>query len=433
MSVDNDFNKNQINEVASQVISLARDGILMNMRFMDLALSKFSVENRAETGRHLYTGTGLYYNSVRLLRQVKNEKNFGARLYLHSLLHTVFYHSFDTKNKDREMWDLACDIAVENVIYEMNLHVMRLSTDDALEQRLLRLKKQAGGLSAQKIYKCFRIDGVSLEAKDEWHKLTYRDEHIFWDIKEELELSQDEWKKVSERIKADLKSFSKGKSNESIEENIKEAVREHYNYDDFLKKFMVMGETVSVNDDEFDYVYYTYGLKLYENMPLIEPLEYRDANKIKDFVIAIDTSASCRGEIVEAFLKKTYNIMMSRENFFSKINVHIIQCDNEVRQDVKITCLDDFEEFMKNGKLIGFGSTDFRPVFEYVDELMKKGEFTDLKGLIYFTDGYGVFPSKKPEYETAFVFINSVDDMIKVPPFAIKIVLEDEDIVENVT
>ena len=74
--------------------------------------------------------------------------------------------------------------------------------------------------------------------------------------------------------------------------------------------------------------------------------------------------------------------MMSRENFFTKINVHIIQCDNEVRQDTKITCIEDFEEFMKNGKLTGFGSTDFRPVFEYVDELTKKGEFTELKGLI---------------------------------------------------
>lgn len=420
----------QINKVAQEVINLSRDGILMNLRFMDLALSKFPVESKSETGRHLYTGTMLYYDPVRLLRQVKKEKNYASRLYLHSMLHVVFYHAFDINNKERELWDLACDIAVENVIYDMNLHIMRLSTDDAMEQRLKLLKKQAGGLSAQKIYKCFRIDGISDEAKDEWHKLTYRDEHIFWDIKEELKLSGEEWKKVAERIKADLKSFSKGKNNDSIEENIKEAVKEKYDYVSFLKKFMVMGETVSVNDDEFDYVYYTYGLKLYDNMPLIEPLEYRDENKIKDFVIAIDTSASCRGEIVEAFLRKTYSIMQSRESFFSKINVHIIQCDNEVRSDTKITSSEDFEDFMHNGKLVGFGATDFRPVFEYVDELVKNGEFTDLKGLIYFTDGYGTFPTRMPQYDTAFVFINRVDENIKVPPFAIKIVLEDEDVEE---
>lgn len=422
-------NYDEINQIADDVMNLARDGILMNMRFMDLALSKFLVESRGETGRHLFTGAMLYYDPVRLLRQVSHEKNYGARLYLHTLFHLIFYHAFEPDKKEREMWDMACDIAVENTIVGLDLHMMKLKTDDALIQRLNMLKKQAGGLSAQRIYKCFMIDGISDEAREEWHKLTYRDEHIFWDVKEELQLSGEEWKKVSERIKADLKSFSRDKTNEGIEENIKEALRERYDYEGFLKKFMSRGEVVSVNDDEFDYVYYTYGLKLYENMPLVEPLEYKDAKRIKDFVIAIDTSASCRGELVEAFLRKTYNIMQSTESFFSQINVHIIQCDSEVQSDTKISCMDDLEEFMNSGKIKGFGSTDFRPVFEYVSELCKQNEFDDLKGLIYFTDGYGTFPERMPEYETAFVFVRDIqDDNLNVPPWAIKLVLSEDEV-----
>lgn len=425
------MNYDEVEKIAREVMGLARDGILMNMRFMDLALAKFPVESRGETGRHLFTGAMLYYDPMRLLRQVQIEKNYGARLYLHSLFHMIFYHSFEPEKKDRELWDMACDIAVENTIVSLDLHILKLKTDDALVQRLKMLKKQAGGLSAQRIYKCLQIDGISDEARDEWHKLTYKDEHIFWDIKEELQLSGEEWKKVSERIKADLKSFSKDKSNEGIEENIKEALRERYDYEGFLKKFMSMGEVVTVNDDEFDYVYYTYGLKLYDNMPLVEPLEYKDAKRIKDFVIAIDTSASCRGELVEAFLRKTYNIMHSSESFFAKINVHIIQCDSEVQSDTKITCIEELDEFMKSGKLKGFGSTDFRPVFTYVDELCKQNEFDDLKGLIYFTDGYGTFPEKMPPYETAFVFVRDFpDESIKVPAFAIKLVLDEDEITE---
>jgi len=424
-----EINIEEVNKLAEEIMNLSRDGILMNMRFMDLALSKFPVNPRGETGRHLFTGMELLYDPIRLLKQVGNEKNYGARLYLHTMFHLIFYHAFEPRDKDRELWNMACDIAVENTISELDLHIMKLKTDDALKQRLRMLKKQAGGLSAQRIYKCFLIDGISDEAKEEWHKLTYRDEHIFWDIEEELELSAIEWKKVSERIKADLKSFSKDKSSEGIEENIKEALRERYDYEGFLKKFMSMGEVVTVNDDEFDYVYYTYGLKLYDNMPLVEPLEYKDANRIKDFVIAIDTSASCRGEVVEAFLRKTYNIMHSAESFFAKINVHIIQCDSEIQSDNKISCLEDFDDFMASGKLKGFGSTDFRPVFEYVEKLCKQNEFDDLKGLIYFTDGYGTFPEKMPKYETAFVFVKDyTDDNIKVPPWAIKLVLDEEEI-----
>lgn len=130
---------------------------------------------------------------------------------------------------------------------------------------------------------------------------------------------------------------------------------------------MTMGETIQVNDDEFDYIYYTYGLSRYGNMPLVEPLEYKDANKIRDFVIAVDTSASCRGEVVQAFLNKTYQIMQREREFFQKINVHIIQCDNEVQSDTKITCKEEFDAFMQSGKARGFGSTDFRPVFQYVE------------------------------------------------------------------
>lgn len=183
-----------------------------------------------------------------------------------------------------------------------------------------------------------------------------------------------------------------------------------------------------VNDEEFDHIFYTYGLSTYGNMPLVEPLEYQESHKIKDFVIAIDTSASCRGATVQAFLKKTYNIMQESENFFSKINVHIIQCDSQVQQDVKITERKDFDAFLKNGKLTGFGSTDFRPVFEYVDELVRAGEFEDLKGLLYFTDGYGIYPEQMPSYEAAFIFLKEDDSAPKVPPWAIRIVLNEEEL-----
>lgn len=194
---------------------------------------------------------------------------------------------------------------------------------------------------------------------------------------------------------------------------------------------MVMGETIKVNDDEFDYIYYTYGLNTYGNMPLVEPLEYKDSSKIRDFVIALDTSASCRGEVVQAFLQKTYNIMQGRENFFHKINVHIIQCDSEVRQDTKITAREEFDAFMEKGKLTGFGSTDFRPVFSYVEKLQEEHEFDDLKGMIYFTDGYGIYPEKMPGYDVAFVFLREDDNVPQVPPWAIKVVLEEEELEEK--
>lgn len=419
----------QIRKIAGEVMGLAHDGLLINMRFLDVALSRLKTVCREQTGAHLYDGMTLYYDPALLLGQYKAAPHYAARLYLHTLLHCIFYHGRNTDKLNRIYWDLATDIAVEHTIVDMGLHLTKLPSDDLLENRLALLRKQAGGLTAEKLYRHFRIEEPSKKAMEEWHKLCHYDEHIYWDRREELALSQAEWRKISERIKADLKSFSKDRNNaESIEQNLREATRERYDYTDFLRKFMVMGETVQVNDDEFDYIYYTYGLQTYGNMPLVEPLEYKDSNKIRDFVIALDTSASCRGQIVQAFLQKTYNILQAGENFFSKINVHIVQCDSEVRQDTKITRREEFDDFLAHGKLTGFGSTDFRPVFAYVERLKEEREFDNLKGLLYFTDGYGIYPERMPDYDVAFVFLQEDENAPKVPPWAIKIVLDEEEL-----
>ena len=238
------------------------------------------------------------------------------------------------------------------------------------------------------------------------------------------------WQGISERMQVDLETFGKRRGIDpgAMTQNLAAVNRETYDYTAFLKKFAVMGETMRINDDEFDYIFYTYGLQLYGKMPLIEPLEYKEVKAIKEFVIAIDTSGSTSGELVQRFVQKTYNILRSTESFFTKINLHIIQCDADIQEDRKITCQKEFDEYLQTMQIRGLGGTDFRPVFEYVENLRRNKEFQTLKGLIYFTDGCGVFPSQKPDYDTAFVFVDDEYNNPNVPPWAIKLVLQKDEI-----
>ena len=242
--------------------------------------------------------------------------------------------------------------------------------------------------------------------------------------------SEEDWMDIAERMQVDMETLSQkqGKQAGSLLQGLQAVNRERYDYSAFLKKFAVMGEAMQVNDDEFDYVFYTYGLKLYKNMPLIEPLEYKEVKRIREFVIAIDTSGSVEGELVQAFLQKTYNILQETESFFSRINLHIIQCDAEIQEHIKITSHEEFDRYLKTMQMRGLGGTDFRPVFDTVGGLIAQKEFTNLKGLIYFTDGYGTFPSRKPPYETAFVFVKEDYEPPEVPPWAIKLILQKEEI-----
>ena len=167
-------------------------------------------------------------------------------------------------------------------------------------------------------------------------------------------------------------------------------------------------------------------------MPLIEPLETKELRRIEDFVIVIDTSMSCSGELVKKFLEETYTVLSQSETYFKKVNIHIIQCDDKVRQDVKIENEEQLRKYMEDLPLQGMGGTDFRPAFLYVEQLMRAQRFSALKGLIYFTDGKGIYPVKMPPYDTAFVFMEESYSDVDVPPWAIKIILTPQELGEEV-
>ena len=87
------------------------------------------------------------------------------------------------------------------------------------------------------------------------------------------------------------------------------------------------------------------------------------------------------------------------------MNLHLIQADNAIRQDILIHNEDELIHAMNHFELRGGGGTDFRPAFAYVDRLCAEKKFSNLRGLLYFTDGDGAYPTTPPDYETAFVLL----------------------------
>lgn len=416
--------KEKIEALAADIIKLSRDSILMHLRFLDRALFFLQCVPQEGIGSVRCDGRRFYYDPTGILRAYQKEPEQIVRLYLHSLLHCIFYHSFRYEKMDTDLWDLAADAAVENTVLELAFTGIKLKTDEEAKEALCALKKEAGMITAEKLYRHWKQKGLDKKEREKYSGLFFKDNHVLWKEQERLSISASDWKKISRRVQTDLKTFSRGKQNgESLEKNLAEAVKERYDYDGLLKRFAVMGESIRVNDEEFDYIYYTYGLEYYGNMPLIEPLEYKEERKVREFVIVIDTSASCRGKTVRDFLQKTYAILKCEESFFRKINVHILQCDSTVQSDTKISCEQEFADFLAHGNLKGFGATDFRPAFHYVARLREEGEFENLKGLIYFTDGYGVYPEQMPDYDVIFAFLEEDENRQSPPSWAIQTVI----------
>ena len=249
----------------------------------------------------------------------------------------------------------------------------------------------------------------------------------------ERQALEDMWRDISERMQTDMETFGRQQGYESgkLSQALRALNRERYDYAAFLRKFATRTEVMKLSPDEFDYVFYTYGMELYGDMPLIEPLEYREDSRIRDFVIAIDTSGSCSGETVQQFLQKTYNIIKEEESFDRRFNLHLIQCDAKVQEDKVIHTQEEFDDYILHMQLRGFGGTDFRPVFSYVEQLRAAHAFRDLRGLIYFTDGFGIYPQKQTDYTTAFVFLDDENTgQHLVPSWAIRLIIESQDLEE---
>ncbi len=135
---------------------------------------------------------------------------------------------------------------------------------------------------------------------------------------------------------------------------------------------------------------------------------------------------STSGELVRAFLSRTYELLQENTSFFRHFNLRILQCDDQLRSDKKVTNARELAEYMEHFELIGQSATDFRPVFEHVDRLNAEGAFRHLRGLLYFTDGLGIYPKKRPKYDAAFVMLEGEAYPDKVPSWGIRAVISED-------
>ena len=457
-------NDNLINKTAHDVLMLSRSSLIVNLRFLDIALGRLQLVPSASESATLATdGVRLMYGPKHILRRFRDESSGPTRDYLHAVIHCIFSHMFIGTLVDRRLWDLASDIAVESTISDLGLRVTASECEADQKPVIDMLRYEIGILTAEKIYHYLREADIPEEDIATMCAMFRADDHSGWYRGRERSVAdtkgndngtgneegddgyddpmsvmpgltsgelEEEWKEIAEKIQDDLETFSKEQGDETggMMQNLRALNREKYDYTAFLRKFARLGEEMMVNDEEFDNIIYTYGLRIYRNMPLVEPLEYKEIKRIRDFVIAIDTSGSTSGDLVQRFLQKTYNILKSTESYFSRVNIHIIQCDADVQEHVRITNGKEFDDYISSMQIMGLGGTDFRPVFSLVNDLIAEGEVTDLRGLIYFTDGFGTYPTRRPPYETAFVFLDNAYNNPEVPPWAIRLVLQDDEI-----
>ena len=426
-------------EICMEIWKQARNELYLSMRFLDVSLSRFFFLPETNITGMGTDGFGIYFYPDALIYLYKKDRIYINRAYLHIVFHCLFGHLTIPKTVDTALWDLAADIAVESIIDGLSVRAVRRYVSPYRKKVYQSLREKMKVLTVAGIYQVLEEKEAGRE-EDTWigeadfEKLRgefFVDDHQLWNQEippQKMMERQKEWKEENEKLQTKMETFAKEASEdaEALAEQVRVENRTRYDYKKFLRKFSVLKEEIQVDPDTFDYIFYHYGMEMFGNVPLIEPQETKEVHKVEDFVIAVDTSMSCKEELIRKFLEQTYSVLSESESFFRKICVHIIQCDDKVQSDVVIHNQEEMERYMEQFEIHGFGGTDFRPVFGYVNELIAKKAFRRLRGLIYFTDGYGTFPAKKPLYETAFVFLKEDYSDVDVPAWAMKLILEPE-------
>ena len=416
-------------KIGQEILFAARNELYMNLPYLDAALCALPFVPGGGMTLSLATdGLQLYYDGSWLSERYLRSRVHTNRAYLHVVLHCMLRHLAKKRGKVPELWDLACDVAVESILDSLNYACLQDGLSMGKQKFYGECRMEMPVLTAEGIYR--RLLRLNLSAYEVavLQRRFLVDDHGLWDPEQNDDKSrqQDEkWQDVSEKTRTSMETVLAGQAagGEAVLEQVRVAVRDDVDYRAFLRRFAVPREIIAVDGDAFDYGFYTYGLRLYGNMPLVEPPETKEEKRIEDFVIAVDTSMSTSGELVRQFLACTYAILRSTETFTRKVNIRILQCDDQIRKDTVIRDLEDLKTYMAEFELCGASATDFRPVFEHVNRLQKEGAFTSLRGIVYFTDGMGIYPQKRPPYDAAFVLLEEPPISMQMPPWAIRLVL----------
>lgn len=349
---------------------------------------------------------------------------------MHIILHGIlghFLHQHDFKQSDYR--DPLMDAQVAHLMQALGLE------NQEMHEGILRGEKQLqGDFSMKQYYRAIREPKFGTKLYHIWRYLSV-DNHREWDYKERQQRAVQILDTVFQNHQKELQRFWKEARSYLMEnddddtsyasvkrkiqqcsakqsqmygsvagteaENIHINPKPVHNYHELLQELFSIKETVKEQPDSIDPMFYHYGLDLYHDVPLIEPLEYAEVRTPGLIVIAVDVSGSCCDQdTMEQFWSETYGCISQLKDSYEEGAFLILQCDTKIQKEEWLH-LSDFEQAPKHIQSLGFGGTSFVPVFERIQTLIQDGK--KIEALLYLTDGDGDYPDKPIDIPAYFI------------------------------
>ena len=323
-------------QLTAEILKLARLRLQTKLPAMSSAFVLPEWKYRADGGKSGTDGVYLYWNPDLVLRDFAISAVLTERKYLHLILHDLYLHPLRNHACPDKIWNLACDILTEYRIDQMAVKGFQRSVP-AERSRCYRKLQEAKVLFSERAVADWLQNSCTVQERQGLEAVFSWDDHALWrsketmadaavhyehlpDLTERLKLQTEavhRWRTVFEQLPVCEQEHKRqaGGSAGHQEEAVQLEEDRQYDYRRFLQRYAVWGEELEPDMDSFVYLPYYYSRNLYDRLLMLEPLEYKDVQKLQEFVIAIDTSGSCSGAVVRRFLQETWSIFQERENF----------------------------------------------------------------------------------------------------------------------
>ena len=376
---------------AAEELEADRVRLLMDQPFIGAFLIRQNlvpvVDCRCDTAAT--DGQNIFVDSVFYLGLKPAERRF---LLAHEVWHTVFLHFLRRGKRDKELFNIATDMEINEML--------RVEKFKVPESALLP-PKEWQGLNAEEIYAKL-VKNVPprgnpmdshLEPGDEKNPVPGEDDEggeavIDPDFKVEFNSHIED--KVREMVVEAASQCEKmrGKLPAGVEQVLEKFRSGTLHWKELLAQFVTScfgGERRWLPPNRR---YISSGLYL----------QSRRDSQLKA-VLAVDTSGSTHADLPR-FAGELSNLL----NTFGNYELKVICCDAEIQSVELFSDMTPFDG--KKFKFKGGGGTAFTPVFEYLKKEQSPPEL-----LIYLTDGYGDRP-EKPGYPVMWVITSGGKNFI---------------------
>ena len=396
-------------------IQKAKARLMLEQPYFGTIVSSLKLEQNNKLLTFLSDGEALRYNSEYIDRLNIEEVEF---VMANGAMHAVLKHQDRSEGRTQWLWQTATDYVVNSMLVSNGMQLPEYAN----------YEHKFKGMYAEEVYQMLRDEmmndefGMEEQIEQIMEGDDVHNENIH--MQQESVASPDAPEQKYDKSSDDKEESSSTPSQnpEASAEELKEQFEQIFqklNRQGTLPKELkfVVPEYFSHRVDWRELLYgyiASYAKSTYSFVPPNMKYLYRGiylpglSSDLLRIVIAVDTSGSVDETLLSTFLGEIDSIMQSYPNY----EIDLITADAKI-QAHKVFLPGESLDY----EVSGGGGTDFRPLFEYIDQHI---DYPTL--LLYFTDGLGTFPQMEPAYDVMWVMPEEID-----VPFGEVMVLEEFD------